>query len=401
MGFLIPDSEMTKADLKALRAEIADHLLDIAAKQTGKSRSEFIVRDLFPKTDLYSATYTGWTSEWTNQTDNTSLADDAFHLDWYKELPDNKFVCFYGVIVHDQGLLALDGEHGFTVKGISYRVGTGGATVREQVHLDAMYREHYLSVGVTRVPIGYHKPVYYVAEETICVHLLCNNFDDIADTLELELLAMVCEPYGSVISGKSELMPEQTSLLIPEDDMTIEEIKALRDEVKERLLDLAVKETGKSRDEFVVRDIFPKTDLGFSGCEWQNQTAISSADTWTEDFEKELPKTKFVAFFGVDYKVALANSATAGWVYQGVSYRLGTAGATTLKQVHLQKIQRTLATTSGAFKSGRGYHRPVYYKGTDTMSINLIAKHTVTQYYDNLQLLGMMCEPLGATISGK
>jgi hypothetical protein len=217
---------------------------------------------------------------------------------------------------------------------------------------------------------------------------------------------MVCEPYGEVISGPNPLMPEQTSLITPEEDMTVAEIKALREEVKRNLVALAAKETGKAASEFVVRDIFPKDDFGFNGVEWQNQTAISTADTWTMDWSKELPKTKFVAFYGVNYPVG--DATPAAWKYMGVSYRLGANGATTLKQVHLQKCQRygategaTAADVEAQIKSARGYHRPVYYKGTDTIYVSLIANTTVTQYYEKLQLLGLLAEPYGAVISGE
>jgi len=185
--------------------------------------------------------------------------------------------------------------------------------------------------------------------------------------------------------------------LVPEDDMTLADIRALREEVKRRLLALAVKTTGKPESDFVVRDIFPKDDFDFNGVEWQNQTAISAADTWTKDWSKELSKDKFVAFYGVDYKVGAAG--VAGWKYEGVSYRVGAVGGTTLKQVHIQKAQRHLATTSGAIISGRGYHRPVYYKGTDTVNVQLMAKAAVTALYEQLMLLGLVCEPYGPGIS--
>lgn len=390
MGFLIPDGEMSKADLKALRAEIVNALLDMAAKDTKRARSEFVVRDAFPKTDFYTAAY-DFGCEWQNQSDLD--ATDVWEKDWTKELPKNKFVCFYGVIYHDSAaLLGANAAEGFPLLGVSYRMGTDGATTKEQIHLQKMMREFRVGSCSARVPIGYHKPIYYKGTDTINVNLIGNATLTDGDE-QLELLCMVCEPFGNVISGKKELMPEQTSLLIPEDDMSIAEIKALREEVKARLLAITSKETGKPIGDLVVRDIFPKSDFGFNGVEWQNQTAITSEDTWTKDWTKELPKTKFVGFYGVDYPVG------AEYNYYGVSYKLGLAGGTTLKQVHLQKAMRREYDTAGVLRSARGYHRPVYYKGTQTINLQLLANATVTQYYENLQLLGLLCEPKGAVIS--
>ena len=389
-GFLIPDNEMSKADLKALREEIANNLLDVASRETSRPRSEFVVRDAFPKTDF---DFNG--CEWQNQ---TATVADTWTKDWYKELPKQKFVAFYGII--DRSVATKPGSaaaEGYGIQGISYRVGANGATTREQVHLQSAQREFYLTSGRSRAVVAYHKPVYYKGAETIYVAHIANA--TVAQyAAQLELLCMVCEPYGEVISGPNPLIPEQTSLLVPEEDMSFEEIKALREEVKRELVVIAARETGKPASEFVVRDIFPKDDFGFNGTEWQNQTAISSADTWTNDWSKELPKTKFVAFYGVDYKLGAADAGACK--YMGVSYRLGSAGATTLKQVHLQKAFRNVVTTAGVNVSPRGYHRPVYYKGTDTIYVSLIANATVTQYYEQLQLLGLLAEPYGAVISG-
>ena len=141
MGFLIPDNEISKVDLKALRAEIVEKLLDMAVKETGRARSEFVVRDAFPKDDF------GFSGcEWENQADID--AADTWESDWTKELPDNKFVCFYGIVYHMLDTLpgAADIE-GPVIKGVSYRVGATGGTVREQIHLQQLHRIHLNAGG--------------------------------------------------------------------------------------------------------------------------------------------------------------------------------------------------------------------------------------------------------------
>lgn len=390
MGFLIPDFNMSVAELKALKAEVKANLLARAAQQTGRPMSEFVVRDIFPKDDF---SFNG--CEWQNQTAITVA--DTWTKDWSKELPKSKFAGLYGVIHHAVAVKPNAGAaEGYVYSGVKYQLGAAGNTVKEQVHLQSMGRNFYLTSGITKVPVGLHKPLYYDGSDTIYASLISNaTISQYAE--ELELLGMVCEPWGEVISGDNERAPGNDSLFIPEDELTLEDIRALRDRVKATLIAMAAKETGKAATEFVVRDIFPKDDFGFNGVEWQNQTAIGTADTWTKDWSKELPKTQFVGFFGFDQASAVAG--IAGFPYEGAKYGLGSSGATTLKAVHTQKALKHLLTSVGSNKSLRGYHEPVYYKGTDTIYLSLIAKATTTQYYNGVMSIGLICEPYGSVIS--
>jgi len=392
MGFLIPREEISVDEIKALKEEVVANLLKRAVAQTGRPVTDFIVRDIFPKDDF---DFNG--CEWQNQSQLNSA--DTWEIDWYKELPDSKFVAFFGI--QDHVMQAVPGSgvaEGGPFFGVSYRVGTNGATTREQIHLQNMQRWSYLTSGRGKNPVGFHKPVYYDGKETISAYLIGNA--GVAQYAEqLELLGMVCEPIGNVISSvDKDTNPEGHSLGVPEDELTLADIKALRDETKTKLLDLYVKETGKARESAVVRDIFPKDDLSFNGVEWQNQTAISAADTWTEDWSKELPKTKFIGFYGIDYKKAA--STPAAWKYMGVRYAVGSSGASTRKQIHIQKALKENITSVGCLRSARCFHRPVLYKGTETAYVSLIANTTISQYYDQLELLGLCVEPYGAVISG-
>lgn len=395
MGFLIPKDELSIAEIKALKNEISMELLRRASKQTGRNSSEFIVRDIFPYEDFSDSTPAWNGVEWQNQSELNSA--DAWEQDWYKELPSDKFVAFYGVHDHVQQVAAYGNPTGGPLFGISYRVGSGGATTREQIHLQAIQRHSFLTEGVGKNPIGYHKPVYYDGKETISVYLIGNA--GVAQYAEqIELLGMICEPLGNVVSAINvEVNPGNLSVSVPEDELTIDDIRALREETKNRLLDLYVKETGKGRETGVVRDIFPKDDFGFNGVEWQNQT-LGVENTWTKDWSKELPKTKFVGFYGIDYKKAV--TTFAAWNIMGVRYAVGSSGASTRKQVHIQNSQRNNITGTGSLVSARCYHRPVLYKGTETVYIVFSPLAAVTQYYDQLQLIGLLVEPYGAMISG-
>lgn len=393
MGFLIPESEMTTVEIAQLRAQIAQNLIAIAARETKRGADSLIVRDIEPKADL------GFNlPRFENQTARSSI-NDEWQSDFTKTLDGDKFVCFYGLIDHAVATKPAAGAaEGYPIKGVSYRVGSGGATVREQVHLQDIQTDHYLTSGLTRFPAGYHLPVYYKGKETINVNLLANaDVGQYGD--QLELLGYICEPLGNAVSSIEERNPGVVSGLVPEINMTITEIRALREKTRQMLLKVAVAETGRTAADFVVRDPFPKDDFSFNGCEWQNQTALAAASTWTKDWSKLLPKTKFVGFYGYFHQTAVVNPTSQK--YTGLRYKLGSSGATTLKQLHLQKAQRACITSVGVTPIIRGYHEPVIYKGEDTIYIEHEGDATTTQYYDGIGLLGLVCEPYGETISGK
>jgi hypothetical protein len=400
LGLLIPEFEINLSEIKALQNEVIQNLLRIASKETGRPMSEFVVRDCFPKDDF------GFTGcEWENQT--AISAADTWTQDFTKTLPNDKFVCFYGVNYHKQATLPGTGAaEGYPYYGVAYKVGSAGGTVREKVHLQSAFVEYITGNMPSRSPKAFHKPVYYRGSETIRVDLIANaTVTQYAENLEL--LCLVCEPFGNVISGaRRDLMPEQTSVLMPIDEMSLTDIRGLREYTKRKLIELAAMELKRPADSFVVRDIFPLDDLAqndtptaWNGVEWQNQAAINTADTWESDWYHTLDKDEFLAFYGVKHPSGV--SGNDAYPFKGVSYRLGSGAGSTLKQVHLQKCERDLLTTSGVQKAAIGYHQPVFYKGTDTPNIYLIANATVTQYYQQLQLLGLFCEPYGPAISGE
>lgn len=400
MGLFIPEIEISKSEIKALKNEVIANLLRIASKETNRPQSDFVVRDAFPKTDF------GFNGcEWENQA--ALGAADAWEEDWTKLLPDDKFVAFYGTIYHRQATKPGSGAaEGFPITGVAYKVGSAGGTTREKVHLQSSFIEHITGNMPSRCPKGFHKPVYYRGSETIRVDIQGNAaVSQYADNLEL--LCMVCEPFGNVISGaRRDLMPEQTSLLTPIEEMSLKDIRGLRDYAKRRLIDIAAAELKRPKDSFVVRDIFPKDDLAqndtptaWNGVEWQNQAAINTADTWESDWYHTLDKDEFLAFYGVKYPVGA--TGVDAYKFKGVSHRLGSGAGSTLKQVHLQKCERDILTTSGMQRAAIGFHQPVFYKGTDCPNIYLLANATVTAYYEQLQLLGLFCEPYGPAISGK
>ena len=168
--------------------------------------------------------------------------------------------------------------------------------------------------------------------------------------------------------------------IFPFAELGLEQLRAIEDAVKEKLLEVAMRETGKKREELVIRDILPKTDLGLTNEVWV--ASISTANSWNTWITKELPKNKFIAFYGV--AVLSASPITTG-----VAFKIGATGATTKDIMMYEEIF--------AEEKPVGYtEEPIIYKGGDYVYIQLYGKSTGTEY---IVLKGMICEPVGETIS--
>lgn len=169
-------------------------------------------------------------------------------------------------------------------------------------------------------------------------------------------------------------------------ELSTVQLIALRDDVKAKLLAFAVKETGKNAADLVVRDLLPSNDLSFNNEKWCNQTALPSG-AWTNDFSKQLPKTKFVAFYGV------INHADIPTVL-GTKFKLGSTGQTTLDVVMHGRMR--------AEEVSKALFDPIFYKGEAYIYIEhyQASGSTVAQYAEELELLAFVCEPYGELISG-
>lgn len=168
-------------------------------------------------------------------------------------------------------------------------------------------------------------------------------------------------------------------------ELSTTQIISLRDDVKRKLIDFAVKETGKKIEDFVVRDIMAKQDLGFANEKWCNQTALVTVD-WTKDFSKELPKTKFASFYG------LVSHADSPYII-GTKYKVGLNGQTTRDVIMHGRMR--------AEDVVKCYHDAVLYKGTETIFVEHYNENSsnIAQYGEALELLGLVAEPYGEVIS--
>jgi len=169
--------------------------------------------------------------------------------------------------------------------------------------------------------------------------------------------------------------------LTPVEQMAVEDITALEATVKERLLEETSRRLALPRDQLVVRDIMPKTDLGLANEEWITPTL--TADAWTKYFDKALPNNRFVIFYGV------ANQSPTP-IATGVLYKLGPTGGTTKGVMMLEELYATripIGITDEA----------ILYRGGDHIYIDVWAKEAGTEA---LVLKGMVCEPYGEVVSG-
>lgn len=170
-------------------------------------------------------------------------------------------------------------------------------------------------------------------------------------------------------------------------ELSTAQLISMRDEVVNKLLRFASTETGKAQSEFIVRDIMPKTDLGFNSEAWLNQTELVDA-TWTKDFTKELPKNSFVCFYGI---VKEAESPAI----IGTKFKLGAGGATTIDIV--------MHTRIAVEDIPKGYFSPILYKGGDTIYVEHYQKTggNLSQYGEAFELMGFIAEPVGVNVSAR
>jgi len=169
------------------------------------------------------------------------------------------------------------------------------------------------------------------------------------------------------------------SMLLPQE--VTAKIRALGNELKA----LAAKETNTSVNEWVVRDILPKTDLGFNTEKWLNQTAFATADTWQKDWDKELDSNTYVVFYGVELH------ALNPTIY-GIKFKVGSTGATTIDTIQFQKLKLEEVPI--------GYFDRIIYRKKKHIYVELIADDTTAQYGEEFEILGMLCEPYGEVVSG-
>jgi len=167
---------LTQVQMTSKIKTLGDNLRAMAAKATNSEEAEWVVRDALPNMDF------GFTdNRWVNQT--AFAAANTWQNDWSNELEDDKYVSFYGVILH-----ALNPS----IYGARFKLGAGGVTTIDTLHFQKLKLEE--------VPIGFFEEIIYTKEKTIYIDLIADDTTAIRAE-EFELLCLVCEKYGEVVSG--------------------------------------------------------------------------------------------------------------------------------------------------------------------------------------------------------
>lgn len=175
MGHIIPRSLLTQVQMTSKLKTLADDLKKMAADETNSDEVDWVVRDALPLTDF------GFnTQKWLNQTVQVA---NTWVNDWSQELEDDKYVAFYGIALH-----ALNP----TIYGTRFKLGAGGVTTIDTLHFQKLKLEE--------IPVGFFEKIIYTKEKTIYIDLIA----DAATAQygeEFELLCLVCEKFGEVVSG--------------------------------------------------------------------------------------------------------------------------------------------------------------------------------------------------------
>jgi len=172
---------LTQSQITSKLMSMQNELIAMAAKATNTSPSEWVCRDALPLTDF------NFNSErWVNQTLFAAL--NTFQRDWLFQLPIDKYVAFYGVVQNPVNP---------TIYGIRFRQGNAGATTIDTIHFRKILEEDNV--------IGYFDRIIYRAQSTIWIDLIADALTP-AFSEEFEILAIVCEKYGNVVSGDKSIV---------------------------------------------------------------------------------------------------------------------------------------------------------------------------------------------------
>ncbi|MEM2661598.1 MAG: hypothetical protein QXS74_09795 [Nitrososphaeria archaeon] len=164
-------------------------------------------------------------------------------------------------------------------------------------------------------------------------------------------------------------------------NLSLTEIRRLEVSISEYLKDLAVKKgIVKSRNEALVRDILPKTDLGFANEEWKETLTTTAA--WNTVASLRLPDKKAMVIYGV--RVHSSTPKTTA-----IKFALGPDAA---KVKEIVEIEPALTTEERELI----FETPILYEDSQYVNIQFYSTGTGT---DRIILLGKVVEPKGEVIS--
>lgn len=166
--------------------------------------------------------------------------------------------------------------------------------------------------------------------------------------------------------------------------LTKSEIQARREALARELVRrMVAKGVVKSVDEVALRDILPRTDLGFANEKWETDTL--PAYEYTPVVEQRLPANRMIGFYGVqDLSGGLDTGITAV-----VRFKIGPGAARVLDIWQVQKIQ------SETEREGIS-EKDVIYENQEYMTVEY---YNIDTGVSNLMLLGLVAEPKGEVVA--
>jgi len=149
--------------------------------------------------------------------------------------------------------------------------------------------------------------------------------------------------------------------IIPANELTIEDIKALVRAIRTELTDIASRMLNIPKEEVIIRDALPKTDFGLTNEYWYNPAL--SANAYTEYFSQKLEK-KCAAFYGF-------TNPSADPKVTGARFYVG-PGRTKLVDVIQFEDVYTLAETYAGY-----FTEPLIFSVDQTVTCDLYASAAV------------------------
>ena len=165
--------------------------------------------------------------------------------------------------------------------------------------------------------------------------------------------------------------------IVPKQELTIDDLKRYRDSALSLLEDM-IRAVGKNPQDFVFRDILPKTDLGLTNEEWK--ITYSAAYTEETKVNKTLPENKFIVFYG--YTNLASNPLTL--------YIRFYSGSIPVEIIQVEHVYTYLEPT--------GYFKPIGFREGETLKIAFYGKAAGDDYP---VLRGVVAELSGETFRPK
>jgi len=147
--------------------------------------------------------------------------------------------------------------------------------------------------------------------------------------------------------------------VIPKSEIELKDVISARLEATKILTEM-IKTRGKRPDEYIIRDILPKTDLGLTSEEWK--ISYTAANTWEAKIDLTIPDDKFLVLFG--YQNNAADPKTVAMKF----YR----DVTPIEVVQVENLY--------TYSEPIGFFTPMGWKESETIKIEFYGKAAGDDY---------------------